>query len=320
MPWLYTSTPELDIETFHLAFADICVRPDEIKLYPTSVIPNTELYELYRSWEYIPLTNQQIKDIVKKVQIDYIPPYTRIKRLIRDIPATEVAAGSMVTNLRQLVDIEMEKEFAWDAPGMVQKRHDHYVKLYDKLICVSSDDVALTSVQAQITDDTFITVTELSHIDLSIKRDFIALDTRSREVWHNDIEDKTPNAWLVVRKYLSSNWIEYFISTEDDLWHLYGFTRLSCPTPQTSATIEWLGEWIAMIRELHVYGNLAKIDQESDDLVQHTWFGRKLLACAEAIARLSDYQQLSVISGVWVKEYYRKNWYADVWTYVVKPL
>lgn len=75
-----------------------------------------------------------------------------------------------------------------------------------------------------------------------------------------------------------------------------------------------------MIRELHVYGNLAKIDQESDDLVQHTWFGRKLLACAEAIARQSDYQQLSVISGVWVKEYYRKNWYADVWTYVVKTL
>jgi elongator complex protein 3 len=68
------------------------VRPDEIKLYPTSVIPNTELYDLYRSGEYIPLTNQQIKDIVKKVQIDHIPPYTRIKRLIRDIPATEVAA------------------------------------------------------------------------------------------------------------------------------------------------------------------------------------------------------------------------------------
>jgi hypothetical protein len=65
---------------------------------------------------------------------------------------------------------------------MVQKRHDHYQKLYDKLICVSSQDLASTSIHTQITDDAFVTVTELSHIDLSIKRDFIALDTRSREV------------------------------------------------------------------------------------------------------------------------------------------
>ena len=92
MPGLYGSTVDLDIQTFVLAFEDEYIRPDEIKFYPTSVIPNTELYDLYKSGEYIPLETSQIKDITKIVQINHIPPYTRIKRLIRDIPATEIVA------------------------------------------------------------------------------------------------------------------------------------------------------------------------------------------------------------------------------------
>jgi histone acetyltransferase (RNA polymerase elongator complex component) len=40
--------------------------------------------------------------------MDVIPPYTRIKRLIRDIPATEIVAGSNVTNLSQLMHEEMK--------------------------------------------------------------------------------------------------------------------------------------------------------------------------------------------------------------------
>jgi histone acetyltransferase (RNA polymerase elongator complex component) len=36
-----------DLETMKIAYTDIYLKPDEIKFYPTSVIPNTELYELY---------------------------------------------------------------------------------------------------------------------------------------------------------------------------------------------------------------------------------------------------------------------------------
>lgn len=135
MPWLYGSTVELDIETFRLAFDDIWVRPDEIKFYPTSVIPNTELYDLYKSGEYIPLETSQIKDITKIVQINHIPPYTRIKRLIRDIPATEIVAWSHVTNLRQLVDKEMEVEFSGDQQD---KRQKLYSRLYENMVMCSN--------------------------------------------------------------------------------------------------------------------------------------------------------------------------------------
>lgn len=47
MPGLYGSNVQKDIETFREIYADENLRPDEIKFYPTSVIPNTELYTLY---------------------------------------------------------------------------------------------------------------------------------------------------------------------------------------------------------------------------------------------------------------------------------
>lgn len=47
MPGLYGSNVEKDIQTFREIYDDVCIRPDEIKFYPTSVIPNTELYTLY---------------------------------------------------------------------------------------------------------------------------------------------------------------------------------------------------------------------------------------------------------------------------------
>jgi elongator complex protein 3 len=49
MPGLYGSTVEKDIESFRLAYNDPWLQPDEIKFYPTSVIPNTELYDLYKA-------------------------------------------------------------------------------------------------------------------------------------------------------------------------------------------------------------------------------------------------------------------------------
>jgi len=92
MPGLYKSTYEKDLGTFEQIYSDQFIKPDEIKFYPTSVIPNTELYDLYKAGEYQPLDTDTIQKLIKKTFQEIIPPYTRIKRLIRDIPATEIAA------------------------------------------------------------------------------------------------------------------------------------------------------------------------------------------------------------------------------------
>ena len=136
MPGLYGSTVEKDIDSFKLAYADPYIKPDEIKFYPTSVIPNTELYELYRKGEYEPLKTEDIVDIIRKVQLEIIPPYTRIKRLIRDIPSTEIAAGSSVTNLRQLTEIDLLSDLA-KSEAM---RKELYGRLYENEQVYSSLD------------------------------------------------------------------------------------------------------------------------------------------------------------------------------------
>ena len=62
MPGLYKSNLEKDIESFAQLYSDPYLKPDELKFYPTSVIPNTELYQLYKKGEYKPLTDEEIKE------------------------------------------------------------------------------------------------------------------------------------------------------------------------------------------------------------------------------------------------------------------
>ena len=111
MPGLYGSDEQKDLQTFIDIYGDPAFRPDEIKFYPTSVIPNTELYELYKRGEYKPIETDAIKRIITSTFRDIIPPYTRIKRLIRDIPSTEIVAGSSTTNLSQLMHEGLYKEW-----------------------------------------------------------------------------------------------------------------------------------------------------------------------------------------------------------------
>jgi elongator complex protein 3 len=113
MPGLYGSDENKDLQTFVDIYSDDHFKPDEIKFYPTSVIPNTELYELYKKGEYKPIETDAIKRIITNTFRDIIPPYTRIKRLIRDIPSTEIAAGSSITNLAQLMHEWLYKERKW---------------------------------------------------------------------------------------------------------------------------------------------------------------------------------------------------------------
>ncbi|MDR0283170.1 MAG: radical SAM protein [Candidatus Peribacteria bacterium] len=112
MPGLYGSNIKKDLQTFREVFSDPYLKPDELKIYPTSVIPNTELHRLYQTGEYQPITTEEILQEIRILFQEIIPPYTRIKRLIRDIPAPEIAAGSSITNLSQLAHEMLLREYA----------------------------------------------------------------------------------------------------------------------------------------------------------------------------------------------------------------
>ncbi|HBX15972.1 MAG: Histone acetyltransferase, ELP3 family [Candidatus Magasanikbacteria bacterium GW2011_GWC2_41_17] len=109
MPQLPGSTPAKDCKMFEKNFADPDLRPDMIKIYPCTVVKNSELYQWHKKGKFKPYTDKKLIEMLVKVKSKIIPRYCRISRLIRDIPSTEIVAGNKITNLRQTIQKEMKK-------------------------------------------------------------------------------------------------------------------------------------------------------------------------------------------------------------------
>ncbi len=109
MPNLFGATPEKDFATYKELFETKDFKPDELKIYPTSIIKNTELYERWKEGKYTPYSTDQLIDLISKC-MEVTPEYCRLTRIIRDIPSTEIADGNMTTNLREIVEHKLEKE------------------------------------------------------------------------------------------------------------------------------------------------------------------------------------------------------------------
>lgn len=82
MPNLYGATPESDSTDFARFFSDPAIRPDELKVYPCSLIAGTELYNLWEAGKYHPYSEAELVALLADVK-PTIPPYTRINRLFR---------------------------------------------------------------------------------------------------------------------------------------------------------------------------------------------------------------------------------------------
>ncbi len=102
MPNLYTSTVKKDINDFKKLWKkDFC--PDELKIYPTSIVPNTLLFKLYEEGKFKPYSEDELIRVLSTV-MPLTPRYCRLSRIIRDIPSEEIVAGNKKTNLRQIVE------------------------------------------------------------------------------------------------------------------------------------------------------------------------------------------------------------------------
>ena len=123
---------------------------------------------------------------------------------------------------------------------------------------------------------------------------------------------------IIIKKdyYDSSNGKEVFISIVDsknDI--LLGFCRLRKPYKPFRPEIT---SYSAGIRELHVYGQATPIGESG--IVQHRGYGKKLMEEAEKIAKEWNCDKLLVISGIGVKEYYKKLGYSKDGVYMSKRL
>lgn len=129
---------------------------------------------------------------------------------------------------------------------------------------------------------------------------------------------KIDNLQLDIENYDASGGQEYFISLNSkDGKTLFGFTRLFLPG-RTDIGINKKFENSAIIRELHVYGELVSVGGKKK--TQHTGIGKQLMSEAEKIANEWGRENMVVISGVGVRGYYRKLGYKLKDTYMVRKL
>ena len=183
--------------------------------------------------------------------------------------------------------------------------------------------IRLIRIVRDINDEYILGGCSVSHMRQLLQMKFkdICKCIRCRSV-KDDIID--PNYKLKIDKFNASGGIEFFISfVSSDEQVLYGFCRLRLAnihkehqTPNKHQ-LQVLNQ-TALIRELHVYSTMTPVHGKHITNIQHRGFGKQLIKVAEEISSLHGYRRFAVISGVGVRNYYRKLGYVLENTYMIK--
>ena len=155
---------------------------------------------------------------------------------------------------------------------------------------------------------------------------------RSREVKDRRVDPK--DIRLCVHEFKASYATEFFISFESKEKKtgervLHSFLRLRLPNKNLN-TNNYIREiqGAALIREVHVYGQMIPTYNKligNNEMFksfknQHTGLGRRMIECAENIARSEGYEKIAITSGVGVRNYYKKYDYRLEGDYMTKNI
>ena len=148
---------------------------------------------------------------------------------------------------------------------------------------------------------------------------------RCREVghvmMHKGVQPEVEDVKLSVEKHEASGSQDIFLSFEDfkrDI--LIGFLRLRIPSGRAHRAEVTPGTTV--VRELHVFGPMVPVGEEARvGEWQHRGWGEALLAEAERISREEfDARKVMVLSGIGVRNYYKRFGYEREGPYMVKGL
>jgi elongator complex protein 3 len=109
MPGLPGSSFERDLKGFTEIFTNPLFKPDMIKIYPCLVLEGTKVYGWWKKGEYRPFSTEEAAQLIFEVKKS-VPPWVRIMRVQRDIPAYLIKAGVNRSNLRQIVQEKLREE------------------------------------------------------------------------------------------------------------------------------------------------------------------------------------------------------------------
>ncbi len=138
-------------------------------------------------------------------------------------------------------------------------------------------------------------------------------EMRVREIAEGEVVEEDLHLSDVV--YETSISQEHFLQFTTSTNKLCAFLRLSFPK---KAIVDELKD-SAIIREVHVYGKVAKIGDSSNS-AQHLGLGTRLIDSAITLSCEAGFKKLQVISAVGTKEYYRDREFQDGNLYLYRDL
>ncbi|OGJ51908.1 hypothetical protein A2335_03335 [Candidatus Peregrinibacteria bacterium RIFOXYB2_FULL_32_7] len=263
MPNLPGSNLEMDFQVFKDIFDDPDLKTDWLKIYPCSVVPFSELADLWKQGKHEVYKQEDLINLLISVK-QIVPKYIRITRFIRDIPDGSILAGATVSNLRQ----------------ELQKRIKENPKKYHDCECIRCREIRDLKPSAQ-----FLKLNCLEYLAQGGKEFFLSIDDESKNKLCANLRLRFPSQFFENKKHFMKEL-----------------------------------EGCALIRELHVFGSQIALGEKKEKASQHLGFGSQLMSKAEEIAKKAGFKKIAVISGIGVREYYRKLGYELEGTYMIKKL
>lgn len=99
---------EEELASYKTLMTDSRFVPDELKIYPLMLMENTKLYDEHLAGDYQALTFKETVKRVAEFKANTLPSM-RIKRVLRDIPATKIFAGPKKSDLREYAQKFLEE-------------------------------------------------------------------------------------------------------------------------------------------------------------------------------------------------------------------
>ena len=328
MPNLPSSDREKDIKMFKDLYNGLYHHPDMMKVYPCMTVRGSLLYKLYtqRKIDYQPYNDAELTEVLAMCERE-VKPYTRLIRVIRDIPADYIVAGSRKSNLREIID-QYQKDRGFKQID-IRAREIRDGEIYP-------NDYTLTE-----------TVYETAHGT----EYFLQFENKEQNKLAGFLRLRLPN-----NPHLNppaggglppqtgshftppleggvggggSNWgiASWLVKSKEELSQIKILNKenIDDRSKEEYVGLDSIDDTLhgaALVRELHVYGTMKRVGQEGNQS-QHTGMGKRLLARAEEIAggdniHKAVYKKVAIISGVGVRDYYRKRGYTLEGTYMVK--
>ena len=311
MPNLPASNRDKDIKMFKDLYNGLYHHPDMMKVYPCMTVRGSLLYKLYtqRKIDYQPYNDKELTEVLAMCERE-VKPYTRLIRVIRDIPADYIVAGSRKSNLREIID---------------QYQKDNGFKQID---------IRAREVRDGEIDPNDYTLTETVYETAHGTEYFLQFENKEQNKLAGFLRLRLPNDKSILAKEDNSknineslnanNEVELPYTEGDNNWGIDKWIEKSKEelAPFELDSIDDILHDAALVRELHVYGTMKRVGEEGSQS-QHTGMGKRLLARAEEIAKGDNihqavYKKVAIISGVGVRDYYRKRGYVLEGTYMVK--